>query len=120
MCISSGLVATLQPLSSSIIVLRPPDTLVIATQSTSEYSRISWSKSDGSVLGASGFPNSFTHFEEVHFALKTSDENLGRYVVRLVTPASILQQDPDLELYFDVILHGIIAMISCNHLLCVL
>lgn len=100
---------TMQALSPSIIILRPPDELVLEIQTSGRFFALEWRK-DGA---SSGFDaNSFAHFSEVHYVENTSAVHLGRYEARLIPFNGSAQVSP-LPIVIEVILHGMDINGSC-------
>ena len=77
----------MERVSHVIIILRPPQKLVIEVATSGSYIGIEWSK-DGISQGTAGFmpPNSsFTHFAETYFSFPTNESDLGVYGASLIT-----------------------------------
>jgi hypothetical protein len=95
---------TLQAISPSVIVLRPPEKLVLEVMGTGRYLAIQWAR-NGEIRGVPGSAfsppqQSFTHFGEVYFVEETSVNDVGRY--ELVLYRSTVST----RVRFDVLLQG--------------
>ena len=95
-------------ISPDIIILRPPEKLVLEISNTGRYRFTQWAR-NGELAGipSSGFqapPESFVHFGEVYFAENTAIEDLGIYETTVeIAPGS--GQTP-VDLFFGVISLG--------------
>ena len=102
-----GLIAgenlTMEALSPPLIILKPPEKLVLEIQTSGRFFALEWHK-DGNYLGFS--TPSFTHFGEVYYVENTRAVHVGRYEARLI-PFKKSTQVPPSPIIFDVILHGI-------------
>jgi hypothetical protein len=94
---------TIEAASPAIVYLNPPEKLVLEIRSSGGYSRAHWSK-----VGNPGVPlsnMSFVHFREIYYVESTTLADLGRYSVYL---EPLPGQKQSSEVYFDVILRGIL------------
>ena len=70
-----------------MVILRPPEKLVLEVSYTGRYRISSWVRNEG-VRGAAGSeftpsPQSFVHFDEVYFVENTTMADIGRYEITL-------------------------------------
>ena len=91
-----------------IIILRPPEKLVLEISNTGRYRFTSWAR-NGELAGipSSGFQpffESFAHFGEVYYAESTTMEDLGIYEATL--EAAPMSSQTPVDIFFDVILLG--------------
>ena len=91
----------LASVSPSIIILRPPEKLVIEIESNGGYNYTLWSK-QGKPSRASA--ESYVHFGEIYYVANTTLNDLGRYRVAISPSVSTQIVPPDV--FIDVILQG--------------
>lgn len=92
----------LAAVSPSIIILRPPDKLVIEVQSKGGYSFAMWSK-----VGEPSFSfpaELYVHFGEIYYVVNTTTNDVGKYRIDLFP--SVLNQTAPPAVYIDVVLPG--------------
>lgn len=65
----------IEQVSPPIIILRPPDKLVIEVQSFGEYLNLFWTRGDSNLVA------NFFHFREVFVEEETSNNSSGTYKV---------------------------------------
>ena len=105
-CLITGENLTMEVLSPSLMILKPPEKLVLEVQTSGHFFALEWRK-DSNYLGSPGFSTtSFTHFSEVYYVENTSAVHMGRYEARLI-PFKNSAQMPPSPIIFDVLLHGI-------------
>ena len=94
--------------SPSIIILRPPEKLVLEITPSGRYFFTSWSR-NGISFGASGFQSTSSRgivdFGDVYFSGSTTEEDLAEYEVVLNPSPSSFQPIPD-RITFTVIAPG--------------
>jgi hypothetical protein len=99
-----GETRTLQAISPSVVIIRPPEKLVLEVMATGRYLAIQWARNED-IRGAPGSAfsppqQSFTHFGEVYFVEETTVNDLGRYELDL------FRGHQSTRVQFDVILRG--------------
>ena len=91
---------TLERVSPQVIVLNPPEKLVIETRASGGYQWIDWTR-NGFPFGDPGFPvtlQEFPNFIEIFVREPTTMDDLGVYEADLViAPGQI--QIPDLQFF---------------------
>jgi len=96
----TGLSNTLERVSPQIIVLNPPEKLVIETRASGGYQHHDWIR-NGNPFGSSGFPvtpQEFPNFVEIFVREPTTVGDLGVYEVDLTISAG-QTQIPDLQFF---------------------
>ena len=89
----TGLSNTLERVSPQIIVLNPPEKLVIETRASGGYQQYDWIR-NGNPFGSSGFlvtPQEFPNFVEIFVHEPTTIDDLGVYEVDLTISAGQTQ-----------------------------
>lgn len=114
---------TIEAVSSSLVIIRPPEKLVLEVRATGRYSSTEWGR-NGITAGQPLFPvsaQSFAHFGEVYVAETTTMGDLGVYEV-VLDPAPDSGQRVPSRLRFDVISPGSLvaySVFSCNSEFCI-
>jgi len=96
----TGLTNTLERISPRVIVLNPPEKLVIETRASGGYQHYDWTR-NGDPFGSMGFPvtpQEFPNFVEVFVREPTTMNDLGVYLADLII-APGQTQIPDLEFF---------------------
>ena len=87
-CNISGETLTLESVSPTAIVLRPPEKLVLEVRATGRYNFINWNRNGISFASGGAFqpqiPEEFPHFYEIYVHEPTTTDDLGVYEVDLV------------------------------------
>jgi len=89
----TGVTNTLERVSPRVIVLNPPEKLVIETTSSGGYQHYDWSR-NGNPFGSAGFPvtlQEFPNFIEIFVREPTTMDDLGVYDVDLTISAGQTQ-----------------------------
>ena len=106
-CNISGETLTLESVSPTAIVLRPPEKLVLEVRATGRYNFINWKRNGASFASGGAFqpqiPEEFPHFYEIYVHEPTNTDDLGLYEVELVPS---LGQQATNEVDFAVITPG--------------
>jgi len=96
----TGLTNTLERVSPQIIVLNPPEKLVIETTSSGGYQHYDWIR-NGTPFGSAGFPvipQEFPNFLEIFVREPTTTDDLGVYTANLqIAPGQT--QIPDVKFF---------------------
>lgn len=95
---------TIEAISPSLIIIHPPEKLVLEIKTAGRYSSIEWRK-NGIVAGQSSFPvsaQSFAQFGEVYVVENTATEDLGVYDV-ILNPAPHSNQSTPAGIRFTVL-----------------
>ena len=94
----TGVTNTLERISPQVIVLNPPEKLVIETRASGGYQHYDWLR-NGNAFGTGSFPatlDEFPNFFEIFVREPTTMDDLGAYGADLqITPGQT--QLPDLE-----------------------
>ena len=94
----TGLTNTLERISPRVVVLNPPEKLVIETRASGGYQHYDWTK-NGIAVATAGFPatlDEFSNFFEIFVREPTTMDDLAVYGVDLqITPGQT--QIPDVE-----------------------
>ena len=90
----TGDTVIIERVSPAVIILRPPEKLVIEVRTTGEYEVHFWYKNEN-LFGTSGnfqvmFPDEFPNFFEIFVRDNTTNDDLGLYrVVPLLTSTNV-------------------------------
>ena len=113
----TGVTNTLERVSPQVIVLNPPEKLVIETRASGGYQQYDWTRNDVP-FGTGSFPaiiEEFSNFVEIFVREPTTTDDLGVYDVDLQIDVSIGQtQIPNLQ--FFVTRYGKNHNISIYHM----
>ena len=94
----TGVTNTLERVSPQVIVLNPPEKLVIETRSSGGYQHYDWTR-NGNELGSVGFPataTEFSNFFEIFVREPTGEDDLAVFQADLqIAPGQ--SQAPDVE-----------------------
>ena len=96
----TGLTNTLERVSPQVIVLNPPEKLVIETRASGGYLHYDWTR-NGQPYGSLGFPvtpEEFPNFVEIFVREPTTMDDLGVYDADLQIALG-QEQIPDLEFF---------------------
>ena len=98
----------ISPSTPDVIILRPPEKLVLEISNTGRYRFTSWARNgELAEIPSNGFqapPESFVHFGEIYFAENTAMEDLGLYETT-VEPTPMSDQTT-VDIFFAVISLG--------------
>ena len=104
-------------MSPSIIILRPPEKLVLEITPSGRYFFPSWTR-NGISFGASGFENTLSQgivgFGDIYYSDSTAEEDLALYEVFL-NPVPSSGQAPSDRITFTVIAPGTTISIPDNN-----
>ena len=107
-CNISGEILTIEKLTPTIIILRPPGKLEMEVRTTGQYNFIDWRRNGESFTTNETFqpeiPQEFPNFFEIYVREPTTTDDLGVYEVKLVPFQG--QQAPLHVVEFAVILPG--------------
>jgi hypothetical protein len=94
-----GETLTIQAISPSLVILRPPEKLVLEVSLTGRYRLAQWARNGAIrlVMGSTFTPSleSFVHFDEVYFVENTTMEDLGQYEIYVTAAIGSGQVAPD-------------------------
>ena len=117
----TGVTNTLERVSPGVIVLNPPEKLVIETRASGGYQHYDWTR-NGEPFGSAGFPvtpQEFPNFVEIFVREPTTVDDLGVYEADLViTPWQT--QIPDVDFLVTeygkdhIIKNSVIELVNSN------
>jgi len=76
---STGPTLLIERVSPEVIILRPPNRLVIEVRATGDYDRLQWTKETASFIVGSHFPNEYPNYFEMYVKDSTTASDEGIY-----------------------------------------